>query len=700
MVSRVNRGKVESIPLNPARLIRKVLVGAAAGVDRATTHQHDRDPRDPRVGTPARDTGRVDPAAPAPSGHPPTGDPLAALPGHRRAVFEARVRRWRPDLLEGLAELYPDPEAVAGRLVRLAARAYADRDDELHDLDYTRTLQPDWFQQPSMLGYAAYTERFAGDLRGVAGHTAYLQDLGVTYLHLMPLLTPRPRPNDGGYAVQDYRSVRPDLGTMEDLADLTRTLRAAGISLCLDLVLNHVAAEHEWARRARAGEQRYRDYFLTFADRELPDAYERTLPEVFPDFAPGSFSWDEQLGRWVWTTFNSWQWDLDWSNPDVLVEYADIVCFLANRGVEVLRLDAIAFTWKRMGTSCQNQPEVHALTQVLRAVARIAAPAVVFKAEAIVGPRDLPAYLGQGRHHGKVSDLAYHNSLMVQIWNMLATRDVRLTAHALAQLPAPPASTSWVTYARCHDDIGWAVDDGDAAALGVDGWAHRRYLADFYSGDVPGSFARGLLFQENEQTGDRRTCGMLASLAGAEAGDPLAVPRVLLVHAVVLGFGGLPVLWMGDELGLTNDWEWDAEPDHADDSRWLHRPRMPWGSPGDERIRAGVGHLVRARRALPHLHASVPSVPMLTRDPGVLLLRREHPLGPMLAAYNVTEQDRPVPESVLREAGLDPDRVEDRLSGTRPVLHDSEGERLLRLTAYQPVWLVAEGSVTATAATG
>ena len=231
-----------------------------------------------------------------------------------------------------------------------------------------------------------------------------------------------------------------------------------------------------------------------FADRTEPDAYERTLPEVFPDFAPGSFTFDDDLGGWVWTTFNSWQWDLDWSNPNVLLEFADVVLYLANQGIEVFRLDAIAFLWKRMGTTCQNQPEVHAITQALRAVARIACPAVVFKAEAIVGPNDLVAYLGQREHYGKVSDLAYHNSLMVQVWSMLAAQDVRLAATALGSLPPAPSSTAWITYLRCHDDIGWAIDDRDAEAVGVTGAGHRAFLSDFYSGDFPTSTARGLVF--------------------------------------------------------------------------------------------------------------------------------------------------------------------------------------------------------------
>ncbi|HTY71095.1 MAG TPA: alpha-amylase family glycosyl hydrolase, partial [Actinomycetes bacterium] len=421
-----------------------------------------------------------------------------------RTVFLARLDRYWADLLDGLTDAYGEraPD-LAAAVVDLAARAYAERPQDLRLLDLRRHVEPDWFQNPAALGYAVYADRFAGDLQGVIAKVPYLAELGVTYLHLMPLLKPRPRPNDGGYAVMDYRRVREDLGTFDDIVELAGVLRGEGISLTLDLVLNHVAAEHEWAVRARAGEERYRAYFHVFPDRMQPDAFERTLPEVFPDFAPGNFTWNEELEAWVWTTFNSWQWDLNWHNPDVFCEFADLVCFLANRGVECLRLDAIAFMWKRLGTDCQNQPEVHSLTQALHAVTRIAAPAVVFKAEAIVAPKQLVPYLGQGRHYGKVSDLAYHNTLMVQVWSALAARDARLMTEAIRRFPRKPATTSWATYVRCHDDIGWAISDDDAAAVGLNGALHRRFLSDFYSGAFPGSFARGLVFQENKVTGDR-----------------------------------------------------------------------------------------------------------------------------------------------------------------------------------------------------
>ncbi len=575
---------------------------------------------------------------------------------------------------------------MVDRLVQVAADGFAARSEELHALDLRRSLAPDWFQRETMVGYAAYADRFAGTLDGVAERSSYLADLGVTYLHLMPLLTPREPPNDGGYAVQDYGSVRPDLGTMEDLRRLTSHLRERGISLCLDLVLNHVAREHDWAARARAGDARYRDYFFVFPDRATPDEYERTLPEVFPDFAPGNFTWDEELDGWVWTTFNDYQWDVNWANPDVLCEYAAIILDLANHGVEVLRLDAIAFIWKRMGTACQNQPEVHALTQALRTVVRIAAPATIFKAEAIVGPHDLLAYLGEGSHHGKVSDLAYHNSLMVQIWSMLASRDTALAAHALRQLPAAPSTTAWVTYARCHDDIGWAIGDDDAAAVGVSGYGHRSFLSDFYSGQFPGSWARGLVFQENPVTHDRRISGSLASLAGLEAGDPLAPQRIGLVHAVVLGFGGLPVIWMGDELGLTNDPDWDTVPEHAGDNRWAHRPVLPWPVPEDTSgIAETVRDLIGARKVLPHLHASVAAELPEPHDPGVLLVLRRHPLGPMLAAYNVTDSDRVLPYQALHDAGLDPETVVDRITGSHP---DGYLDAF-HLPPYAALWLTA-----------
>jgi len=352
------------------------------------------------------------------------------------SVLDQRWDRWGADLIDGLSAVYPAKTVVG--VQKVIAAGFASRSAKLRDRDTARLLRPDWYQQPDMIGYAAYTDRFAGTFKGLEERVDYLQDLGVTYLHLMPLLQPRIGPNDGGYAVADYRKTRSDLGTMDELAALADELHSHGISLTLDLVLNHVADQHEWAERARKGEARYRDYFYLFEDRTVPDQYEKSLPEIFPTFAPGNFTWDDDLKSWVWTTFNSWQWDLNWTNPAVFCEMLDIILYLANRGADCLRLDAIAFIWKKLGTDSQNQPEVHALTQALRAAAHIAAPALILKAEAIVGPNQLVNYLGQGKHAGKVSEIAYHNSLMVQIWSAFASQDARLMATALSRFPSVP----------------------------------------------------------------------------------------------------------------------------------------------------------------------------------------------------------------------------------------------------------------------
>lgn len=612
-----------------------------------------------------------------------------------RDVLE-RWDRWGDELLDGLAEVYPDSE-LAQRLVTLMADAFRARSGRLRARDRERILRPDWIQSPSTIGYAAYADRFAGTLAGVRDAIPYLQDLGVSYLHLMPLLKPRPEPSDGGYAVADYRNVRADLGTMEDLAALAESLHDAGLSLTLDLVLNHVAREHAWAQAARSGDARYRDYFHVFNDRTLPDEYERSLPEVFPDFAPGNFTWDADLQAWVWTTFNSWQWDVNWSNPDVFCEFADIILFLANQGVDCLRLDAIAFVWKRMGTMCQNQPEVHAITQALRAVARIVAPALVFKAEAIVAPNDLVAYLGTGEHAGKVSDLAYQNSLMVQIWSALAAQDGRLMAVALDRFPAIPTTTAWATYLRCHDDIGWAIDDGDAAALGWSGHGHRAFLADFYTGAFEGSLARGVDFQANPLTGDRRTSGTATGLTGVEAalaaGDERelarAIDRMMCGYAMVMGYGGIPLIYMGDEIGLLTDHSYQNEPGLAEDNRWMHRPRMDWAIAAQRndatslagRIWSRMRRLIAVRASLDSLHAATATHVDVPADWAVIRFARRHASGSIVQLYNVADGPRHVPASVAREFLEVP---WDALSDSAPAYSGDD----IVLPAYGVLWLV------------
>jgi amylosucrase len=593
-------------------------------------------------------------------------DEAAAALGEAEAdAFLTRVELALPDVTAALATLYGADRAggLLDRALRTALRAAAERPEALRRLDRRREIDPGWFLRARVQGYVCYVDRFCGTLDRLPDHLDHLASFGTTYVHLMPLLRPREGENDGGYAVADYRSVDPRLGTMADLEAVATALHGRGMSLCVDLVLNHTAREHPWAQAWLAGDPDRAGFYTAFPDRTMPDAYDATIPEVFPDRAPGSFTWVPEArggdGGWVWTTFWPYQWDLDYTNPEVTLAMLGEITWLANRGVDVFRMDAVPFMWKRLGTTCQNQPEGHTLLQLLHALTRLAAPGVVFKAEAIVAPDDLVPYLGAHERYRPECELAYHNSLMVLLWSSLATGDVRLARQALGRMRPIPPSTTWVTYVRGHDDIGWAVTDEDAAAVGLDGFAHRRFLNDFYSGRFPGSFARGALFQENEATGDARVSGSAASLCGIEdaleRGDETALEaglrRLVLLYSVAYGFGGIPLLYMGDELALRNDTGYLADPRRAPDNRWMHRPPMDWAAAAraadpatlEGRVAAALRRLGDARRALPALDGGTDSTVLDAGDDAVLVWRRQHPRhGTVVGLANVAAGPRAV----------------------------------------------------------
>ncbi len=621
-------------------------------------------------------------------------------------VFLARAARRAPDLHEALGLLYGDrADALCARVLDVALEAAAARPGELALLDHRREIDPEWFQRETQQGYVAYTDRLAGTLAALPERLEHLGELGVTYLHLMPLLRPREGENDGGYAVADFRDVDPRLGTLADLRAVATELRGRGISLCLDLVLNHTAREHTWAQGWLAGDPAFADFYTAYPDRTVPDAFDATIASVFPDRAPGSFSWVPEAlggtGGWVWTTFWPYQWDLRWANPEVFLAVLREVLFVAEQGVEVFRMDAVPFLHKRLGGNGQNEPEAHAILQALHAAVTTAAPAAVFLAEAIVAPDDLVAYLGAHTRDGRPRfrpecELAYHNQLMVLLWSSLATADALLARRALTRMAPIPPSTSWVTYSRCHDDIGWAVSDQDAAAVGVDAASHRRFLNEFYSGTFPGSFARGALFQENPETGDARISGSAAALCGihsASTPDELAAAerRLALLTAVVHGWGGLPLVYSGDELAQDNDTGYLDDPALAADNRWMHRPFLdddalalrhdPSTVPG--RTFTWTRHVTRARKGVSALRAGLPTTVLDVDDTRVLAWSREDPRGGRLVGLaNVGTGTAGVELEAL--AGL----------GLGDVVLSSDALRLeqgrLQVPALGVVWLARE----------
>lgn len=515
-------------------------------------------------------------------------------------------------------QLYGRREDFKARMAQLTerlAQAYIDRPPPLRQLDMAREEDHTWLLSQEWVGMALYTDGFGGDLKGLLERIPYLCELGVNMIHVMPILRCPEGASDGGYAVSNFRAIDPRMGTLDDLCELGAALRKRGILLTLDVVVNHTSDEHPWAQQARAGDPVYQDFYFCFPNREVPDMFEETMPEIFPESSPGNFTWDEQMGRWVMTVFNSYQWDLNYTNPAVFIEMVDIILFWANRGADIIRLDAVAFLWKRIGTACQNEREAHLILQMMKDCCQVVAPGVLFIAEAIVAPLEIIKYFGEDAVIAKECEIAYNATFMALLWDAVATKNARLLTQGLKSLPDKLDRATWLNYVRCHDDIGLGFDDGDIRACGYEPRAHRQFLVDWFTGQFDDSPARGRPFGLNLKTGDARIAGSLASLVGLEGAvgrqDREAIDRcidlILTLHAMILAFGGIPLLWYGDELGTFNDDSFLSDPTKADDNRWVHRPRIDWerakarhqlGTP-EQRIFDGLKRLIAVRKGTP-----------------------------------------------------------------------------------------------------
>ena len=458
------------------------------------------------------------------------------------------------------------------------------RPPELKVFDEKRQADPNWFLSEKVVGIVLYVDLFSDNLMKLKDHIPYFRKLDLNYLHLMPLFAVPQGDNDGGYAVSDYRAINPDLGTISELSELAGRLREEDISLVLDFVFNHTSDEHAWVQKAKAGDPDYLNYYFTYPDRELPDQFQKYLRDIFPTVRRGSFTWNKDMKRWVWTTFNSFQWDLNYSNPEVMRAMLEEMLYLANQGVEIFRLDAVPFIWKRLGTNCENQPEAHTIIRAFNTMAKIVAPCILFKSEAIVHPDEVIRYI-----HPDECQLSYNPLQMALLWESLATKEVKLLEHSMRHRSRIPAGCTWVNYLRCHDDIGWSFDDEDARKVGIDPNAHRKFLNQFYTGNHPGSFARGVPFQFNPDTGDVRVSGTLSSLAGLEeavekADNELiekAIRRINMLWAIQVSIGGIPLLYAGDEFGQMNDYTYLTDTTKINDSRWVHRAKRRWEARDD-----------------------------------------------------------------------------------------------------------------------
>lgn len=488
------------------------------------------------------------------------------------------------ELYQSLYGNHPSGAKAFTDLLQSITKAYAQREEALKLKDEEKEESGNWFLSNQLAGMSLYVDRFCGDLKTLEDKLDYFKKLGVNFLHLMPLFESPAGESDGGYAVSNFRKVDPRFGTLEDLKSVQKKMNEEGMFLMIDIVLNHTSFRHEWAERAKEGDKKYQDYFYMYNDRGLPNWFDETMPEIFPETAPGSFSYVPECNKWVMSVFHEYQWDLNYTNPDVFVTMLDTILFYANLGVDVLRIDAPAFIWKQLGTSCQNLPEAHTLLRLIKLCVQVAAPGMALLGEAIVAPKEIMKYFGTDRYTAKECDFAYNATQMALQWDALATGDTRVMLAAQHEILQKPYGCSWITYTRCHDDIGLGYDDSMIAAAGFNAYDHRKYLKEYYSGALQDSPATGALFSVNPKTQDARISGSLASLCGLEKAirknDELAIDssikKICLMQAQSMFIGGLPILFYGDEMGYTNDYSYLQDEAKSYDNRWMHRPIIHW----------------------------------------------------------------------------------------------------------------------------
>lgn len=601
---------------------------------------------------------------------------------HRDNAFYVRFIA-NADSLESLYdEIYgnhPQRNEYFSKLIENIVRSYKKRPASLVLRDEQKEKAGHWFLDNQLAGMSLYVDRFCGNLKKLQKKLPYFEDLGVNLLHLMPLFESPAGESDGGYAVSNFRKVDSRFGTINDLKKLQQQMLEKNMYLMLDIVLNHTSHHHEWAIKARQGDPVYQDYFYFFDDRTLPDLYDQSMPEVFPEAAPGNFTFIEEVNKWVMTVFHAYQWDLNFTNPQVFEAMLDNIFFFANLGVDILRIDAPAFIWKQAGTTSQNLPQAHTLLRLIKQAVNIASPGMALLGEAIVAPDFIMQYFGADRYIGKECDVAYNATQMALQWDMLATGDTRTMLAAQKVIGKKPLGTTWLTYTRCHDDIGLGYDDWMIQSAGFNPYEHRRYLKDYYSGLFPGSTASGALFAVNSKTQDARISGSLASLCGLEkaieSGNEtaieLAINKIELMQAHSFFIGGIPMLFYGDETAHLNDYSFETDPAKSYDNRWMHRPVVDWkkmklshkpGTPSN-RVYASTRRMLAIRKSLPALadYSNVEWASPHNIHVAVYLRRRGNNI--FWGVFNFSNEDAWLTWYAFREHGLKPGVLYDHWSG-------------------------------------
>nr|WP_296008018.1 alpha-amylase family protein [uncultured Blautia sp.] len=569
------------------------------------------------------------------------------------AVFQKRLAKHHDELRWLYMELYGN-ESMFAELTSQMYEYYQARKISLKNRDEKREANPDWFKKNDMLGMMLYIDNFAGNIKGVQKKLDYLKSCNVNCIHLMPFLDSPEGRSDGGYAVADFRKVRPDLGTMEDLAVLTEDCHRKDMNVCMDFVMNHTSEEHEWAKRARQGDGEYMSRYFFYDNYDIPRKYEETVPQVFPTTAPGNFTYLPEMNHYVLTTFYPYQWDLNYKNPRVFNEMMYNFLYLANQGIDIIRIDAVPYIWKELGTACRNLPRVHTIVRMMRIIGEIVCPSVILLGEVVMEPEKVVPYFGTVEK--PECHMLYNVTTMATTWHSLATEDIRLLKQQMDAVNHLPKEYTFLNYLRCHDDIGWGLDFDTLKWWGMEEIPHKRFLNDFYTGKFEGSVSRGELYNDDPVTQDARFCGTTASMCGVESAGfeqdeekmEAAVRLDLMLHAYMLTQSGIPMLYSGDEIGQVNDYAYKENPLKWEDSRYIHRGAFRWDlekkksdpSSVEGKIFHGLDKLEKLRRQEKVFDASASVYTYDVHDDAILCIMRETEQEKFFGIFNFSNRDR------------------------------------------------------------
>lgn len=568
-------------------------------------------------------------------------------------LFQKRMKTYHDEFRWLYMELYEN-DSMFAELCDTMYRFYLERSDALKQMDLDREKDPNWYKRNDMLGMMFYIDNFAENMKGVETKLDYIEQCNVNYIHLMPFLeTPKDR-SDGGYAVSDFRKVQPKLGSMEDLERLTDACHKKGICVCMDFVMNHTSEDHAWAKKAREKDGEYMSRYFFFENSYLPSLYEHTVPQVFPTTAPGNFTYLSDIDHFVMTTFYPYQWDLNYKNPRVFNEMMYHFLYLANRGIDIVRLDAVPYIWKEINTSCRNLPQVHTIVRLMRIIGEIVCPSVLLLGEVVMEPEKVTPYFGTVEK--PECHMLYNVTTMATTWHTVATRDARLLKRQLDVVNSLPKEYVFLNYLRCHDDIGWGLDYAFLKENGMEERPHKQYLNDYFQGYAGASVSRGELYNADPVTGDARFCGTTASMCGMEkAGsekDDAAMERAvrldLMLHAYMFLQSGIPVLYSGDEIGALNDYSYKEYPEKAADSRYLHRGAMRWDlaekrkdiTSVEGKLFQGLCLLENIRKTEKAFMSDADTWTIETWEPAVLCMGRYYDGEKIIGLFNFSEQEK------------------------------------------------------------